>query len=92
MNKYDKKTIHNDKIANGEEFLKCISEENHELFKHALLDGIDLKIRSIEDNIRNIGMQPQSRYYKIRMNRLFRECVGGSFLPFPEEDDFISEE
>ena len=28
-----------------------------------------------------------SRGYKIRMNRLFREFVGGSFIPFPKEDN-----
>ncbi len=31
-------------------------------------------------------MPPISKQYKIQMNRLFRERVGGSFLPFPEED------
>ena len=29
---------------------------------------------------------PRSKRYKIRMNRLFRERVGGTFLPFPEVD------
>ena len=30
---------------------------------------------------------PPSKRHKIRMNRLFRERVGGSFLPFPEVDN-----
>ncbi len=29
---------------------------------------------------------PYSHRHKIKMNRLFREKVGGSFLPFPEVD------
>lgn len=39
-----------------------------------------------EEEIRNIEVPPLSKRHRIRMNRLFRERVGGSFLPFPEED------
>lgn len=58
--------------------------ENLELFKRALSEAIDLKIHQMEVEAKNIEMPPISRRHKIRMNRLFREYVGGSFLPFPE--------
>ena len=41
-----------------------------------------------EEKINDIEMPPPSKRHKIRMNRLFRERVGGSFLPFPEVDCF----
>ena len=36
----------------------------------------------------DIEVPPPSKRHKIRMNRLFRERVGGTFLPFPEADNF----
>lgn len=41
---------------------------------------------SIDDNS---PIPPYTRRHKIRMNRIFRERVGGSFLPFPEADNLF---
>ena len=43
-------------------------------------------IQKQEEEIKDMELPPLSKRYKIRMNRLFRERVGGAFLPFPEED------
>lgn len=42
-------------------------------------EGLD-----IDDNTEPVEV---SHRHKIRMNRLFRERVGGSFLPYPEVDN-----
>ena len=39
-----------------------------------------------DEELKNIEVPPPSKWLKRQMNRLFRERVGGSFLPFPEED------
>ena len=63
-----------------------MSNENRELFKRAISEAMDLKIQEIDKEIDSIELPPPSKRHKIRMNRLFREQVGGSFLPFPEVD------
>ncbi len=40
------------------------------------------------DNLEDIEIPPYSRRHKIRMNRLFRERVGGTFIPYPDVDNF----
>ena len=60
--------------------------EELELFKRAIKEGLELKISKIEEEIKSDEPVPVSREHKIKMNRIFRECVGGSFLPFPEEN------
>ena len=75
------------KITDGEDSLEDISNESRELFKRAIFDAMDLEIRKIEEEIKDVEIPPPSKRHKIRMNRLFRECVGGSFLPFPEADN-----
>lgn len=65
-----------------------MSDESRELFMCALLEAADSEIRKIEEKIKDIEIPPPSKRHKIRMNRLFRERVGGSLLPFPEEDNF----
>ncbi len=64
-----------------------MSNENRELFRRALSEAMNSKIRKIEEEIKDMEISPLSKRRKIRMNRLFRERVGGSFLPFPEEDN-----
>ena len=64
-----------------------MSHENRELFKRALFDAMDSEIREIEEEIKDMEMPSPSKRHKIRMKRLFRERVGGSFLPFPKEDN-----
>ncbi len=60
--------------------------ENRELFKRAIEEGLALKISEIEEELQREEPVPISREHKIKMNNLFREHVGGSFLPFPEEN------
>ena len=68
------------------EVFEGMSNENRELFKRAISEAMDLKIQEIDKEIESIELPPPSEQHKIRMNRLFREQVGGSFLPFPEVD------
>ena len=60
-----------------------MTEENKELFKRALTEGlsnkIDKRIAEYEEKIE------VSKEHKIAMNRIFREC-GSPFVPFPEEE------
>ena len=66
---------------------KNVSQGNGELLEQALLEAMDNKISRTEAEISDIDIPPPSRRHKIYMNRLFRERVGGTFLPFPEEDN-----
>ena len=79
--KQDAENIHD------EDFFEGMSHENRELFKRALFDAMDSEIHEIEEEIKDMEIPPPSKRHKIRMNRLFRERVGGSFLSFPEEDN-----
>lgn len=79
--KQDAENIHD------EDFFEGMSHENRELFKRALFDAMDSEIRELKEEIKDMEIPPPSKRHKIRMNRLFRERVGGSFLPFPEEDN-----
>ena len=73
----------NERIA-----LESSSNDDLELFNRALSEALDSKICEIEEEIKDVELPPPSKRYKIRMNRLFRERVGGTFLPFPEADNF----
>ena len=73
---------------NEEDSFESMSNENRELFKRALSEVMDSKIRKIEEETKDMEIPPPSKRHKIRMNRLFRERVGSSFLPFPEVDCF----
>ncbi len=88
MSNYSKIKEQAVKNINDEDLLEGMSNENRELFRCALLEALDLKIRKIEEESKDMEISPPSKRHKIRMNRLFRERVGGSFLPFPEEDNF----
>ena len=59
-------------------------KDNLELFTQALNDAMFNKEQDIED----VEYTP-SRRHKIRMNRIFRERVGGKFLPYPEADNIF---
>jgi len=88
MSNYIKITKQDVENINDEDFFEGMSNENRELFKRALSEAADSEIRRIEEEIKGMDIPPPSKRHKIRMNRLFRERVGGSFLPFPEEDNF----
>jgi hypothetical protein len=64
-----------------------MSKENRELFIRALSDAVESKIGKTDEEINDIEIPPPSKRHKIQMNRIFRERIGGSFLPFPEEDN-----
>lgn len=57
--------------------------ENMKLFKRALLEATD---KIFEPDGSYEAYTPSKRH-KRRMNRLFRERVGGSYLPYPEVDN-----
>ena len=59
-------------------------KEFDELIKVASSDIFDKKLDI--DNSKPIEV---SHRHKIRMNRLFRERVGGKFLPYPEVDNLF---
>ena len=61
--------------------------EDMELLKRALSEVMETRIRKIEEETKDMDLPPHSRRHKIRMNRLFRERVGSSNLPFPEVDN-----
>ncbi len=81
INNQDVKSIKED-----DAFLR-VKNENLELFKRALSEGLEAKFRKTEEKIENIEMPKPSKRHKTRMNRLFRERVSGTFLPFPEVDN-----
>ena len=70
-------------LGNGDQGFECCCDE----CDYFLLCFPEFDIK-IEDKINDIELPPLSRRHKIRMNRLFRERVGGTFLPFPEADNF----
>ena len=78
----------NTENINDDDFFAGMSPESRALFERALSEAWDSELRQIEEDTKNIEIPPPSKRYKVRMNRLFRERVGGSFLPFPEVDCF----
>ena len=88
MSSYCQKTNHDVENINDEDFFEGMKNENREIFKRALSEAVDSKIRKIEEKTIDMEIQPTGKRHKIRMNRLFRERVGGAFLPFPEADNF----
>ena len=69
--------------GNGERGYECCCDE----CDYYLLCFPDFNLIN-EEEINAIELSPPSKRHKIRMNRIFRERVGGSFLPFPEADCF----
>lgn len=69
------------------------SKDIDDFLAQASLDIFVLTSEDVDDMVERMsdldGMpEPQyTRRHKLRMNRLFRERVGGSFLPFPEVDN-----
>ena len=58
-------------------------KEFEKLIELALSDTADEEF-DIDENTEPVEV---SHRHKIRMNRLFRERVGGKFLPYPEVDN-----
>ena len=70
-------------LGNGEQGFECCCDE----CDYYLLCFPEFDLTN-EEEIKDIEIPPPSKRHKIRMNRLFRERVGGTFLPFPEVDNF----
>jgi hypothetical protein len=70
-------------LGNGEQEFECCWDE----CDYYLLCFPEFDLTN-EEKINDIEIPPPSKRHKIRMNRLFRERVGGTFLPFPEVDNF----
>lgn len=60
-------------------------KEFDELIKVASSDIFDEEL-DIDDNTEPVEV---SHRHKIKMNRFFRERVGGHFLPYPEVDNLF---
>lgn len=73
----------NEKNSNRD-ILQKESKEGLAFFKLALAEALDLKIR---EDCEDIKAEAPSKRHKIRMNRLFREYAGSTFLPYPEADN-----
>lgn len=82
MNNYENFKGMNERVS-----FKGDKAENVELFKRAINEAMDLKTRKMEEKIKDVELPETSERHKQRMNRLFREMVGGSFIPFPEQTD-----
>ena len=87
MSNYSKITKRDTENINDEVLSEDMKNENRELFKRALSEAIESKIRKIEEETKDMTIPPPSRRHKIRMNRLFRERARSAFLPFPEVDN-----
>ena len=73
---------------NDDDLFDGMSNESRELFMRSLSEVVDAEISKTEEEIKDMEIPQPSKRHKIRMNRLFRERVGGTFLPFPEADNF----
>jgi len=69
-------------LGNGEQGFECCCDECDNYL--SCFPEFDLT----DEEFRNIKVPTPSKRHKIRMNRLFRERVGGSYIPFPEVDCF----
>lgn len=82
---YVKKRDDENENVNGS--FKDAEKDNLKHFKHALTEALDLKILNIIKEIEDIELSEPSIRHKMRMNRIFRENAGISYIPFPEVED-----
>ena len=90
MGKYNK--IKNQDLENtddDDDLFGNMSEEDRNRFWRGVFADSDSELQQIEEEAKNMELLPYTRRHKLRMNRLFRERVGGSFLPFPEADNLF---
>ena len=81
MSDYNKIINRDAENINGENFFAGVSSENRELFKRALSEAMDSKMRKIEEEIKDIELP------KMRMDRPSRERIDGALLEFSEEEN-----
>ena len=87
MRKHRKKINQQIEDTEDDDFFVFESEEVRKRFIQKLWESVDPELPDDEE-IENMERPPATKRHKIRMNRLFRERVGGTFLPFPEADNF----
>lgn len=75
-------------IANTEDddFFVFESDKVRERFMQGCRKSVDSKLPEYEE-IENMERPPATRHHKKRTNRLFRERLNSTFLPFPEADN-----
>lgn len=75
-------------IANTEDddFFVFESDKVRERFMQGCWKSVDSKLPEYEE-IENMERPPATRHHKKRTNRLFRERLNSTFLPFPEADN-----
>ena len=74
-------------MTNDEDAYESIPKELRILIKRAFSEAVQEDICDADEEVEDTEIHQYSRRHKIRMNRIFRERVGGSFLPFPEADN-----
>ena len=62
-------------------------DSEEELLSSAFKDALEEDLAKLEKD-ENVSVKT-SRRFKIRMNRLFREHVGGTYIPHPEVDNIF---
>ena len=84
-----KKTDQDVENTGYKKFSEVTEEEKWDRFDEILYEitrkGLLKTAQEIEE-LGEVEILPPSKRHKKRMNRLFRERVGGDFLPFPEVD------
>ena len=86
-----KKTNQNIENTEDENFLDTTEEEKPDRFDELLLEvgkRIFLEAEPDMKDCADVEMPPLTKRHKRRMNRLFRERVGGKFIPHPDVDNF----
>lgn len=85
MSHYNQKSKQKTQPTNEDHVLEKMSNETRLVFKHALFEMAEMTIQTVDKETENVPMP--SKRYKIQMNRLFRERIGSSHLPFPTVDN-----
>ena len=74
-----------------DEFLDPIRAERLDRFHEIWSEMVEKSLLKLAQEIEKCGeveLLPPGKHHKIRVNRLFRDHLGGDFLPFPEVDSF----
>ena len=88
MKDYIKKAKKQIEDTEDADLLDELSEDRLELFHSALIEEVYAQLQKFDKEAEDIELLSPSKRHKIRMNRLFREHIGDTFLPFPEIDNF----
>ena len=86
MRKHRQKNKQEIEDTEDDDFFVFESDEVRERFLRILWESVD-ELPIIEE-ADEPERPPATKRHMLRMNRLFRERFGGSFLPFPEADNF----